>query len=299
MTDEITNQDAQYALDIVKRICTEVGPGLPATPEERARAEVIKNELETHLGAGNVEVEEFTLAPGAFLGSQLISTLFMLIAGLLNISMGRFPGVSPWVTTIAALAFSILSVLLFIFEFVIGFELVDPFFKKKGSINVVGKLCKPGCRNVKRLLILSGHHDSALEFTWLRFTGYGFFIVTVTWMIGLITVLMMSVIQLAGVITGNTDLVRIGTLGWVLMAYPIGPRLSLHCSLPGEGKTEALCQARRIISQPARWRWRCAGSWWKIHPAFRWIQRSALLPSAARRPECGARGVMCSATWTN
>src|SRR4030042_6761126 len=227
MTDEITNQDAQYALDIVKRICTEVGPGLPATPEERARAEVIKNELETHLGAGNVEVEEFTLAPGAFLGSQLISTLFMLIAGLLNISMGRFPGVSPWVTTIAALAFSILSVLLFIFEFVIGFELVDPFFKKKGSINVVGKLCKPGCRNVKRLLILSGHHDSALEFTWLRFTGYGFFIVTVTWMIGLITVLMMSVIQLAGVITGNTDLVRIGTLGWGLMAYPLGPRLSL------------------------------------------------------------------------
>jgi NADH:ubiquinone oxidoreductase subunit K len=64
----------------------------------------------------------------------------MLIAVLLNISMGRFTGISPWTTAIAALVFSFLAVLLFILEFVIGFEVVDPFFKKKGSINVVGTL---------------------------------------------------------------------------------------------------------------------------------------------------------------
>ena len=159
------------------------------------------------------------------MGSQLISTFCMLIAALLNISIGRFTGVSPWITAIAALVFSIISTLLFIFEFVLGFEVVDPFFKKKESVNVVGRLRKPGTRNVKRLLILSGHHDSALEFTWLRFTGYGFFILTVTWLIGLITVLVMSIIQLVGVITGNADIVRIGTLGWVLLAYPIVPSI--------------------------------------------------------------------------
>ena len=225
MPELITRDDAHYALEIVKAICTQVGPGQPSSSQERERAAMIKKEMESHLGAGNVLFEEFTLAPGAFLGSQLISTFFMLIAALLNLSMGRFTGVSPWVTALAALAFSISSVLLFIFEFVLGFELVDPLFKKKRSINVVGRLLSPGTKNVKRLLMLSGHHDSALEFTWLRFTGYGFFILTITWMIALITVLVMSIIQLTGVITGNDDIVHAGTLGWVLMAYPVAPSI--------------------------------------------------------------------------
>ncbi len=225
MPERITHDDAQYAFDLVKTICSEVGPGIPGSSQERARAAMIKKELESHLGAENVAVEEFTFAPGAFLGSQLIGTLGMLIAVLLNISIGRIAGVSPWATSIAALVFSVGSVLLFIFEFVIGYELVDPFFKKKRSINVAGTLRKPGVTNVKRLLILSGHHDSALEFTWLRFTGYGFFILITTWMIGLLTVLVMSMIQLVGVITGNDSIIRIGTLGWVLFVYPIAPSI--------------------------------------------------------------------------
>jgi hypothetical protein len=225
MPEEITTHDAQYALDIVKAICSQVGPGIPGSPQERERAEMIKKELQTHLGAENVALEEFNLAPEAFLGSQLISTLCMLIAALLNISMGHFNEVSPWVTAIAAFTFSISSVLLFTIAFVIGFELLDPFFKKKGSINVVGTLRKPGTKNVKRLLILSGHHDSALEFSWLRYTGYGFFVLTITWMIALITVLVMTIIQLVGVITGNPGIIRLGTLGYILIAYPIVPSI--------------------------------------------------------------------------
>jgi hypothetical protein len=223
MPETITNQDAQYALDIVKTICTEVGPGLPGSPQERERAGIIARELESHLGAENVTVENFDFAPDAFLGSQLISTFCMLIAALLNISVGLIPGVSAWVTAIAALAFSIVSILLFIFEFFFAFEVVDPIFKNKESVNVIGRLRKPGTKNVKRLLILSGHHDSALEFTWLRFTGYGFFILTVTWLIALITVLVMCVLQVAGVVSGYTRLVETGTLGWVWLAYPVAP----------------------------------------------------------------------------
>ena len=225
MPEIITSQDAQYAFDLIKTICAEVGPGTPGSPQERERAEIIKRDLETHLGAGNVVVEEFSFAPGAWLGSQLIATFCMLIATLLNISIGRITGISPWITAAVGFAFSIISVLLFIFEFLIGFEVLDLFFKKSKSVNVVGTLCKAGTQNVKRLLILSGHHDSALEFTWLRYTGYGFFILTVTWMIGLITVLVMSAIQLAGVISENADLVRISTIGWVLIAYPIVPSI--------------------------------------------------------------------------
>ena len=45
MPEIITSDDAQYALDIVKKICTQVGPGLPGTSQERERAGIIKNEL--------------------------------------------------------------------------------------------------------------------------------------------------------------------------------------------------------------------------------------------------------------
>jgi len=224
MTEIITIDDAQYALDIVKKVCTEVGPGISGSPQERERAAIIAKELESHLGAENVVVEEFTLAPDASL-SPFPGVLFMILAVMLNISTSRLTGVWPWVTSIAALVFSILMPLLFILEFIFSYELIDPLFPKKGSINVVGRLRKSGTQNVKRLLILSGHHDSAPENTWLRFTGYGFFFLSTTYFIGLFTMLVMSIIQLVGVILGDAEVVRAGTLGWVLLLYPIVPSI--------------------------------------------------------------------------
>jgi hypothetical protein len=244
----ISASDADYAFEIVKTICAEVGPGLPGSAQEQERAAVFKHELESHLGAEHVVVEEFTLAPGAFL--NLYPGLFMLIAALLNISIGRFAGVSPWITTIAALALSILSPMLFVTEFYFGKELVDPFFKQKQSQNVIGTIRKPGTRNVKRLLILSGHHDSAPENNCLRllssvnrlltpkdrgdsaredarlrFLGILFYLISGTFFLGFVTVLVMSILQLAGVITGNPGIVRIGTLGWILLLYPMLPSI--------------------------------------------------------------------------
>jgi hypothetical protein len=141
MPEIISDRDAQYAVNIVETICSAVGPGLPGTTQERQRAEIIKKELEVHLGAGNVVAEEFTMAPDAFLNPY--PAVFLLAAALLNFCMGRLAGVSPWLTAVAALVFSILSLLLFIFEFLLGKELIDPFFCKKKSVNVIGTLRKP------------------------------------------------------------------------------------------------------------------------------------------------------------
>ncbi len=225
MPEMITQEDARYAFEIVKEICTEVGSGLPGSAQERERGAILKRELEAHLGAENVLVEEFTVAPEAFLGALPISALFTLIAALANISLGRISGIPTWGTAVTALTFSILSILVVIFEFVLYFEIVDPFFKKKQSINVIGKLRRPETKNVRRLLILSGHHDSAPENTWLRFLGYGFFFAMTTMSIGSLSVLVMSAIQLAGAIAGNAGITGMGTLGWVLLAYPIAPSI--------------------------------------------------------------------------
>jgi hypothetical protein len=232
----ITTSDADYAFDIVKKICSEVGPGLPGSTQERARADLIKKELESNLGTDNVAIEEFTFAPGAFLGSYPICGLFLLFAALSNISMGHIIGISPWLTTITSLIFTFMVLMPFIFEFVLSFELLDPLFRKKKSINVIGTLCNPGTKNVKRLLIISGHHDSAPENTWIRFLGYGFFILLATFFIGYIIVLEKSIIQLMGMITENSKLVHKGTLSWILMIYPIAPAVIFALAFTRKGK---------------------------------------------------------------
>ncbi len=176
---------------LLRPICKEVGPGISGSYQERERAAIIKKELESHLGAGNVIMEEFTLAPKAFL-SPYPGVPFLILAALLNISIGGLPGIPTWLTASAAVVFSILMPLLFILEFIFGLEVIDPFFKKKTSVNVIGTLRCPGTQNVKRVLLLGGHHDSAPENTWLRFLGYGFFAYSGIFFIGVITMLVMS-----------------------------------------------------------------------------------------------------------
>lgn len=208
----------------MKTICREVGPGISGSPQERQRAAVIQKELEAHLGADNVVMEEFTLAPRAAL-SPYPGVIIMILAALLNLSTGRIPGLSPWLTASLALVFSILTPLLFFLEFILGLEVVDPFFKKQTSVNVIGTLRRPGTQNVKRLLLLGGHHDSAPENTWLRFLGYGFFAFSGLYFLGVLTMLVMSLLQFTGVALGNAGIVRAGTLGWVLLVFAIAPSI--------------------------------------------------------------------------
>jgi hypothetical protein len=224
VTENISTKDADYAYEVVKTICMEVGPGISGSPQEKQRAAVIQRELATHLGADNVVMEEFTLAPRAAL-SPFPGVIFMILAALLNLSTGHIPGLPPWLTASLALLFSFLTPLLFTLEFGLGLEVVDSFFKKHTSVNVIGRLHRPGTKTVKRVLLLGGHHDSAPENTWLRFGGYGFFVISGLYFLGLLTMLVMSIIQFTGVALGNAGIVRTGTLGWVLLVIAIVPSI--------------------------------------------------------------------------
>jgi hypothetical protein len=223
MRERVTEGDARYAIDVVKTICAEVGPGLPGSAQERARGAMIAKELESHLGAANVAVEEFTVAPGAFMGSLPIAAVLMFVGSLLNVSAGRLTGVPLRVLAAAAMVSSIAAVLVIVLEFILYREVTDSFFRKKRSTNVIGTLRRPGTENVGRLLILSGHHDSAMEEAWLGLLGYAFFVAALTAFLGIVAVFAMCVTQFIGTVMGDAEVVRTGTLGWVLLVYPILP----------------------------------------------------------------------------
>ncbi len=236
MPSMIANNDAQYAYDTVEKICNEVGPGLPGSPQERKRAEILKKEMESSLGAGNVTTENFTMAPRALLEWLPLGAVLILLSALLNISIGRFEAVSPWITTGLSLAFSVITMLTGVLQFIFYYEFTEPIFAKKESVNVIGTLRKPGTIHVKRLLILGGHHDSAMEVTWLRFLGYGYYFVLPTLFIGFITMLVFSIIQFYGLATANTSIVHTGTIGYLLLAYPIIPSV-IFAAFFNRGKT--------------------------------------------------------------
>ncbi len=225
MPSAITEHDARYAYNVVEKICTEVGPGLPGSPQEHARAKIIQQEMESSLSTGNVTTEAFTMAPKALLEWLPVGAILILISALLNISIHRFGGFFPWISTSVALVLSVLTNLAGVLEFVFYYEFVEPVFSKKESVNVIGSLRKPGTDKIKRLLILGGHHDSAMEMTWLRFLGYGYYIVVFTLFTGFATMMVFSIMQFAGLVTAHAGLVRIGTIGLIPLAYPVIPSI--------------------------------------------------------------------------
>ncbi len=204
---------AAYALGLVRTICTTVGPGLPGSAQERERADAIRDELAAHLGDGNVATEDFDFAPGAFVGSVPLAALLVLAAALANVLGGG----ATW-SVIAALALSALAIAVYVLEFVLERELLDRWFPKARSQNVIGTL--PARTAARRVLIVSGHHDSAPENRWLGWLGYGFFVGSLIAALGFAVMLVASVMQVVGLATGDPEL---GRLGWHWLVFPIAP----------------------------------------------------------------------------
>ncbi len=175
MNAKLLKDEAQFIIEVVKKICTTVGPGIPCSPQERARAMIIKEEMEKTVGPESVDVEEFTCAPSAFLGW----IRFGAIAGAVSVGLHFLARQTTGYLTILLLALSFLfalSILLaFLFQFILCREFLDFLFPKKTSVNVIGRIpSKEG--KVKKILIFAGHHDSAYQFTWVRYLKYGYFL---------------------------------------------------------------------------------------------------------------------------
>lgn len=149
---EMTN----FSVRGIKKICKDVGPRPAGSEQEHEAQKLMAAELDG--ACDKVEIEPFDVHPGAFLGWILMDGIMMIAAIVLF-----FFGMSA-----IALALCALSLIFAIVEFLLYKKLLDPFFPKKTSHNVVAVRKPKG--EVRRRIIFSGHADSANEW---RFTYYG------------------------------------------------------------------------------------------------------------------------------
>lgn len=149
---EMTN----FSVRGIKKICKDVGPRPAGSEQEHEAQKLMAAELDG--ACDKVEIEPFDVHPGAFLGWILTDGIMMIAAIVLF-----FFGMSA-----IALALCALSLIFAIVEFLLYKKLLDPFFPKKTSHNVVAVRNPKG--EVRRRIIFSGHADSANEW---RFTYYG------------------------------------------------------------------------------------------------------------------------------
>lgn len=149
---EMTN----FSVRGIKKICKDVGPRPAGSEQEHEAQKLMAAEFDG--ACDKVEIEPFDVHPGAFLGWILTDGIMMIAAIVLF-----FFGMSA-----IALALCALSLIFAIVEFLLYKKLLDPFFPKKTSHNVVAVRKPKG--EVRRRIIFSGHADSANEW---RFTYYG------------------------------------------------------------------------------------------------------------------------------
>ena len=185
----VTDADADYLFGLIKKICTGVGPGSPCTPQEEQRAMILKEEMEKLVGAENVAVEKTRLAPDAFIGWFRFGCILALLSVVFFFTRQQsgFPLLFSFLAFLCIFLVNAVAV----GEFFLYYEMVDFLFEKKDSQNVIGTFRRQGekAADIKRLIIIGGHHDSAVQFNWLTYLGFGYYLAQAFIFISLVSLL--------------------------------------------------------------------------------------------------------------
>ncbi len=142
---------ARGALRLTSRIIDRYGPRLTGTENCRRAADELYEEMKP--ACDTADRESFTMHPGSFLGFMKVSPTFFMAATLL-LFFGYFLA--------AAVAYTIAGFMAFT-QFICYRQVFDPFHPLREGVNVYGVIEPAG--EVRSQIVVSGHHDSAYEFT--------------------------------------------------------------------------------------------------------------------------------------
>lgn len=189
---------SNFAVREIKRVCEQIGPR-PAGYEGEEKAQDYVEKLMTPI-ADEVTREKFTLSPKAFMSWVTIDGILALVAAVLGIV--AFTGVVPFLASafhIASIVLCVVAIVFLVGEFLLYKKVLDPFFKKKESSNVICKINATG--EVKRRIIIGGHIDSAYEW---RYTYMGGAKAVTTVVAGAVIALLMTlVVAVIGMFTSQ------------------------------------------------------------------------------------------------
>ena len=157
-----------FAVREIKKVCQNVGPRPSGEEGEKKAQDYIEN-LMTPI-ADEVKREGFSLHPKAFMGWVLVDGAMMLISAVLMIL--ALSGAVPAAEAVLKCVSTVLSVLSLVFllgEFLFYKKLLDPFFPKAESSNVI--CTRKAAGETKRRIIIGGHIDSAYEWRYTHLGG--------------------------------------------------------------------------------------------------------------------------------
>lgn len=161
---EMTN----YAAREVKRVIKDIGPRESGEESERKAQQYVADSMKDF--CDSVETEQFTLHPKAFMGWVVVDVVLMLISicCLILANTGLFESLEN-IFVIAATVLSALAIFFMTGEFLFYKQLLDPFFPKRESCNVI--CTRNAEEKAERRIIFAGHIDSAYEWRYTHLGG--------------------------------------------------------------------------------------------------------------------------------
>ncbi len=180
---------SRYAVKNITRICNEIGPRKPGSPEELKAQELMAKDLKN--SCEKVEIEEFKVHRQAFMGF-IPFTVACAIASVFTYA---------FITPILSVILVVLGTIPLLLEFLMYKQFIDPLFPALPSHNVIAKRAPEG--EIKKRIILVGHADSQFEWTlnyWLG--GVGMKLVLIPAVVGLVADLIVGII---GIICAGTN----------------------------------------------------------------------------------------------
>jgi hypothetical protein len=151
---QINSTDVQEALYFTERVVRQCGPRLTGTPACKNAALMVADELKRH--CDQIKIEEFDVSPAAFRSLlKAAAVIYTLSAILLYFDC----------LLVASVGFLLVAFLV-VGQIFFYWQLFEPFCKKARGYNVFGIMEPAG--EAKQQIIISGHHDSAHVFTFLK-----------------------------------------------------------------------------------------------------------------------------------
>ncbi len=159
---------SNFAIREIKKLCKEVGPR-PAGFDGEKKGQDYVEKLMTPI-ADEVKREGFTLSPKAFMSWVMIDGALALVAAVLGILCftGIVPPAVETVLRVISIILVVVAVAFLLGEFLFYKKMLDPFFKKADSSNVI--CTRKASGETKRRIIIGGHIDTAYEW---RYTYLG------------------------------------------------------------------------------------------------------------------------------